>query len=174
LDEPLGELAGFLESIHARLWERGLHTSGLVMDHICYRAADVEEYKALRALLGQHAELLVEGMIRGRPISTWSLREPVEAAGYTVDCLELAAPAPGKAHTHGLEHAEIVLEQPLASWVAQRPELPWRVKAPGQAQEEAALPLGQGLQVKFHRRSLREVIAQEIEQGLVVPVSPGW
>lgn len=174
LDARLGELAAFVESIHARLWERGVHTGDLLMDHLCYRAADKEEYKALRQHLALHADLLVEGMIRGRPISTWSLHRPVQAAGYTVDCLELAAPAPDKQHSHGLEHAELVLEEPLEAFLARHPGLPWRAKALGGPQEEASLPLGAGLQVKLHRQPLRQVIAQERAQGLVVPVPQGW
>ncbi|CAD7947221.1 unnamed protein product [Amoebophrya sp. A120] len=51
------------------------------MDHICWRCASEEEYRkinaVLRAQFANHAHLLLESMIGGRPIATWKLREPL-------------------------------------------------------------------------------------------------
>lgn len=63
-----------------------------MVDHLCYRAASLPEYLALKETLARHGVLLVEGMIGGRPIATYRLHQPVCWQQVTVPCIELAAP----------------------------------------------------------------------------------
>ncbi|CAE7823154.1 unnamed protein product, partial [Symbiodinium microadriaticum] len=60
-------------------------------------------------------------MIGGRPISTYELNDPIQHQEWSVRCIEVASPKPGRgsSHGHGLEHAEVVvgadIDSPLHS-----------------------------------------------------------
>ena len=77
LDTTLGPMAPFvcqlLTEMHALMGE----CDAPVVDHLCYRAATLPEYLALKETLARHGVLLVEGMIGGRPIATYRLHQPV-------------------------------------------------------------------------------------------------
>ena len=47
-----------------------------------------------------------------RPIATVRLHTPIEHKGYTVACIEVPCPKPGRPYAAGLEHAELVVGTP--------------------------------------------------------------
>ncbi|MDO2947916.1 VOC family protein [Aeromonas simiae] len=168
LDTLLGPQAPFVSSLLGQLAELGIDISHPV-DHLCYRAASREEYLRLRTALAQAGELLVEGMIGGRPIATFRYHQPVQLARHAVPCIELAAPKPGRSHQAGLEHIELVVPS-LSSLVAAHPQLAFRTDNQLDGRNpDVALPLAGG-QVKFHLRPLEAVIAEEKATGAVIPV----
>ncbi|PJG60371.1 hypothetical protein CUC53_02375 [Aeromonas cavernicola] len=169
LDSTLGPLAPFVSNLLTELAASGVNMSPPHIDHLCYRAATLGEYRRLRQVLAAHGELLVEGMIGGRPIATYQLTEPVTFDGCSVPCIELAAPKPGRQHRVGLEHIEWVVCS-LADLVADYPDVPFKTENMMKARNPdvvLALPSGQ---IKFHLTSLAAVIADEVLRGEVVVV----
>lgn len=158
----LATAAPFVDDLLARLAARGVDVSGYEIDHICWRTASRASYDAVKAALIPHARLLTEADVRGRPIATFLLREPIRAGGRVISLLEVPAPKPGAAYAEGWEHAEIVVGQELASLRARHPTLPFDTSGLAHAgNPELALPLGDGRTVKFHPESLLTVIQRE-------------
>lgn len=168
----LGDTGRFFDALADGMARHGLPLSLGPMDHICYRAADNREYLALRERLQAHGDGLVEGMIGGRPIITFRLGAPLASPFGPIDCLELAAPKPGKRHHPGLEHGEIVVPD-LHRLQATHPRVPFDDRALAQSLPELGLSLPP-YQIKFHPRSLADTIAEEIALGLVIPVPAGY
>lgn len=169
LDSTLGPMAPFVARLLTELAECGLSFAEPHIDHLCYRAATLPEYQRLDELLAGVGELLVEGMIGGRPIATYRLHQPLQAGEWSVPCIELAAPKPGCTHQAGLEHIELVVAS-LQALVARYPELPFKT---GNMQDTRNPDIGLMLpsgQIKFHLRPLAEVIAEEVAIGAVVAV----
>lgn len=80
------------------------------IDHVCYRCETIEEYSDIKRKLSEFGEVLVEGMIGGRPILTLHLTEPIlYDEHWRISCLEVPCPKPGRAYVRGLEHVEVVL-----------------------------------------------------------------
>ena len=94
------------------------------IDHVGYSCDSLDEYKKIcREIQGRHGTLLVEGIINGRPISTFKLHAPVTLrnlsipyvlpthtkSSYRCRCIEIAAPKPGSNYKHGLQHFEYVI-----------------------------------------------------------------
>lgn len=161
----LGDTHAFFAQLAGAMANHGLPATLGPMDHLCYRAATNDDYLMLKGRLADHGRVLVEGMIGGRPIITYALNEPLSSPFGPVPCLELAAPKPGKTHHSGLEHGEIVVPS-LNSLLERYPEVPFNRKG---LPHELTLALPP-LQVKFHGRSLADTIADEINDGRVVPV----
>ncbi|MBL0665909.1 VOC family protein [Aeromonas jandaei] len=169
LDSTLGPMAPFVSRLLAELAECGLSFTEPHIDHLCYRAATLPEYQHLNGLLTGAGELLVEGMIGGRPIATYQLHQPVQVGAVRVPCIELAAPKPGRTHQAGLEHIELVVPS-LQTLVERHPELPFKTgNMLDSRNPDVALMLPSG-QIKFHLRPLAEVIAEEVATGAVVAV----
>ncbi|MGG2297286.1 VOC family protein [Aeromonas veronii] len=169
LDSTLGPMAPFVSQLLAELAATGVTISRPMVDHLCYRAATLQEYRELYAVLAEEGTLLVEGMIGGRPIATYQLRQPLLAGEVQVPCIELAAPKPGRVHQAGLEHIELVVTS-LQDLVARYPELPFKT---GNMQDTRNPDIGLMLpsgQIKFHLRPLAEVIAEEVATDAVVTV----
>jgi hypothetical protein len=162
-------MAPFVSQLLAELAASGVTIQQPYVDHLCYRAATLAEYRTLCAVLAEAGTLLVEGMIGGRPIATYQLHQPVQAGEGRVPCIELAAPKPGRVHQAGLEHIELVVSS-LQDLVARYPEQPFKTgNMLDTRNPDIGLVLPSG-QIKFHLRSLAEVIAEELATGAVVAV----
>ena len=113
LEHVIGNVEAFVEAIHAQLLDSGFDpiVLGYEMDHVCFRTETVEEYQAIcGALVPRFGHLMVEGMVGKRPITTVDLYKPIcTPSGYSVRCLEIPSPKPGRFYASGLEHCEIVV-----------------------------------------------------------------
>lgn len=141
----------------------------LFLDHICYRVETVAAYERLRDLLAAENELLVEGLIGGRRIATFKLAEPLVYHQRLIPLLELPEPKDGSFYEEGWEHVEFVTDRPLAEFAQFAPALlsatatGFDRKGMKKARNaDLRVKLGHGLNVKFHERSLEEVIAEEM------------
>ncbi|WP_275907551.1 VOC family protein [Aeromonas sp. 5HA1] len=173
LDTTLGPMAPFVCQLLAELDQLAVHVNNINVDHLCYRAASLAEYQKLNAELATQGTLLVEGMIGGRPIATYQLHQSVLCGHVSVPCIELAAPKPGRNHQAGLEHIELVVPS-LHELVAAYPDLPFKTANIDDLRNpDVGLMLASG-QIKFHLRSLAEVIEEELHTGAVVPVPAGY
>jgi uncharacterized protein len=158
------------------------------IDHICYRCATRKEYLDIKSRLasGGVGNLIVEGMIAGRPISTVELLEPIDYEGWKIPCIEITCPKPGKSHKVGLEHIEIVVgsssssfldsKYVLLDFVSQHPTAQFDMKAIDKdINADVSVDLGDDIgSVKFHVRPLLEVCRYEKANGLVQPVPDNY
>lgn len=168
LEPILGDPRPFFDHLARGMEQQGLPLDLGPMDHVCYRTTSNDQYLELRRSLAAAGEVLVEGMIGGRPIVTFRLHQPLASPFGPVPCLELAAPKPGKVHHPGLEHGEIVvasLEQLLRDY----PRVPFDTSSLRQNPPELTLAQPP-CQIKFHLHPLADTIAAEIARNEVVPV----
>lgn len=185
----IGPVSSFLEKLLTSVSQRGIDVSGKEIDHVCFRCKTIAEYQDVckRIVVENLGEVLIESMIGGRPITTIKLFSPLVYQDYQILCLEITCPKPGKIHSAGLEHCEIVIGEPgqsplnsrplLDSFMAQYPNLRdnFDTKAADKlVNADVCLAVSGGYNVKFHLRPLYEVIAFEMSQGLVEPVPDGF
>ena len=161
------------------------------IDHICYRTSTKGEYqRVVRALL-EHGEMLVEGMIGGRPIATIALHQPLVYDCWSIRCIEVPCPKPGRAYASGLEHLEVVIaglllkaergtpyhSRPLLELFMGRfgQSLPFDTRAVDkEVNADVSLSISADCSVKFHVCGLFEVATLEKAQGLVEEVPVGY
>lgn len=150
-----------LHRLFAALSDDGIDVSGFELDHVCYRVADMGRYETMRTMLAGSGTFLGEHRISGRPIATFLLNEPFRFAGRSIEVVELPAPKPGSDYPEGFEHAEfVVFEEPLE--FAQRyPLLNWDLSGASKPTNADVRLNYDGFSVKFHQRSLADVIAAE-------------
>lgn len=133
------------------------------IDHLCYRVATLKRYERLKEYLGKQHRLLVESEIAGRPIATFALSEPWVWQDQAIEVLELPAPKPGAPYLEGFEHFEVVVPS-LEQFLQQNSylNLP-QAKRPDPINPTIKWALPSGV-IKFHERSLAQVIALEKAQ----------
>ncbi len=160
-------VATFLDVIQAGLESVGIAVDAYELDHVCYRVASLERYKAVKCELLElrSAVLLSEAQIGGRAIASFKLKTPISWRGRSITVIEVPSPKPGRAYAEGWEHAEFVIAETFAAFAARHPraEFDWRgaekVHNPDLA---LALPSPSGnFAVKFHHQALEAVIAEE-------------
>jgi predicted metalloenzyme YecM len=159
----------FLTALLSKIEAQPGSLDHLFMDHICYRVETVEHYESLRDALLINNELLVEGIIGGRRISTFKLTTPLPYNHRQIPLLELPEPKAGSFYAEGFEHVEFVTDRPLPEFIEHLPSLlatsarDFDRKGLSKARNaDLRVRLGAGLNVKFHERSLEEVIRREV------------
>jgi predicted metalloenzyme YecM len=190
----IGDYDAFLRSVVAGIEGAGIplqapHAAGphMEIDHICYRCASLAEYVDLKARLAEEAgcSLLIESMIGNRPISILEFPDPIQHAKWSVRCLELASPKPGRQHRRGLEHAEVVIGSEPAHMLSSKALLESFMAAHDQVQfdtggiekainADVSVSVPGGLTVKFHACPIYEVVEYEKKNGLVEAVPPEY
>ena len=157
----LPDPTAFLDRLFHALEQDGIAVEGLLLDHICYRVESMERYTELKALLSKIGTCLGEHLIGGRPIATYRLNEPYRYRQRSIDVVELPAPKNGSPYPEGWEHAEFVVHEDPQVFAARYPDLNWDLSGALKT-DNADVRLGYGgISVKFHRRSLAEVIEGE-------------
>ncbi|PIN74587.1 hypothetical protein COV18_06870 [Candidatus Woesearchaeota archaeon CG10_big_fil_rev_8_21_14_0_10_37_12] len=168
IDQILGNPISFLERVFAALDQDGIDVADYECDHICYRVETNERYQELKAALGQIGKLLIENEINGRLISTFKLNEPIRFRDHKIWCVELPSPKSGKSYKEGYEHVEFAIgENPVV----------FRERYPALEFDESGLHKEldgkqytgnpdvarkyDGLVVKFHERTIEEVIKRD-------------
>ena len=155
-----------LDVVFKELAVRGLPTS-LQCDHVCYRVATQERYDELRNALQQEGMLESDAIIAGRPITTFKLFTPYAYNGRSIEALELPAPKPGSDYKEGWEHAEFVVQVPLADFIAQHPSVTFDTRAINKPlNPEIAVKLTPDYSAKFHTKTLLDVIKFEKALGI--------
>ncbi len=161
----------FLDALFRGLAAAGVKADGLFLDHICYRVASLAAYEARKAELVRHGVLLHEALIGGRKIAAVKLRDPIPYMERRIPLVELPAPKAGSPYPEGWEHAELVIPQSFAAFMALHPNLAWDTAATAKAHNpELRLALPGGLSAKFHHASLEDVIRAERASNPQSPV----
>ena len=158
--EPL-DPTDLLQRLFAALREDGVDVSAFELDHVCYRVPDTGRFEALRTMLAQQGTLLGEHVIGGRPIATFKLEEPILFDDRSIAVVELPAPKPGSDYAEGFEHAEFVVDEEPLAFAQRYPELKWDLSGASKPINADVRLNYDGFSVKFHRRSLADVIAVE-------------
>jgi len=153
--------APFLRKLFAALAEYDLDVSLFPLDHLCYRVENDERYQALRNALDREGVLLSENEVGGRPIATYHLNTPFLFDGRSIDVLELPAPKPGSPYAEGFEHAEFVVDEDLMGFTQRHTQLAWDLSGMDKTINADVRLRFDGFSVKFHRRALADVIADE-------------
>jgi predicted metalloenzyme YecM len=158
----LADVPAFLDTLFAELAARRVDVSSLFLDHVCFRVATLAAYTAKKAELQTVGDLLHEALIGGRPIATYKLHRSIPYKGRLIPLVELPSPKAGSSYAEGWEHAEFVLAEAFADFMARHPQVAWDTTAVGKAHNpEIRIALGAGLSVKFHRASLEDAIRSE-------------
>lgn len=149
----------FANTAAHHLHARNLDVSSLQTDHICYRVERDGRYHIFKRFLSEYGSLLSEATINGRPIATFKLYTPISHENGLIPCVELPSPKNNQRHKEGFEHIEYVVPS-MSALQEQHPHLEFKQERYGQFNPTLSLRLGH-FSVKFHERSLEEVIGLE-------------
>ena len=105
----LGSPDKLLGAVSAKLNDLGVDVSTYEADHVCFRCSSIEEYRSTCALISKHGQLLIESMIGGRPIATYLLEIPIRFRDWSIRCVEIPCPKPGRLYASGWEHVEFAI-----------------------------------------------------------------
>jgi uncharacterized protein len=159
--EQIGLLT-FLNDTFQGLKKQGVDLTGLEVDHVCYRTLTEENYKKIKNYFRTRGKLLVESMVGGRMIATYEFELPLEYQGYKIPLIEVPAPKTGSHYREGFEHIEVVIQESFETFMQKYPQLKFDTSAMSkELNAEIRVKLDQFISVKFHKQSLKEVIAIE-------------
>lgn len=172
----------FVRDIKWFLGELGIQELAITLDadHLGLRLADPGAVRALHdELLNLGHESISDAIVNGRMIHIIRLKEPLAIGPWSIPCIELPYPKTGHAYEDGWEHIELVLPTEADSldgfrhvFAAAFPSLDIAVLAKAGLYEETdphseedqlpnpslVLEKRKGLTVKFHPRSIEEVV----------------
>ncbi len=174
--EILGEFEGFTIRLLDQLEKISLYKtvplSELFIDHICYRVSSYKNYTEMKVNLSRLGYALTETEVNGRPIVCYKLFKPLvikyQNLSFQIPVIELPAPKPGKVVADGLEHIEIALGYHPLEIKKQFQNIRWNdsglSKKINPELEIEFLDLKAA--VKFHEKSIEEIISKEIHSEL--------
>lgn len=189
------KLDDFIEQIQQLSALLHMDLSGYVLDHIALRINQPEIAQAAHQEWLKQGRQISAAQINGRPIIVIEFTQPLSAAGWQIECLELPYPAPGKRYSQqSWEHVEFVVpssassaEDFLADLLLQfpglaqcwdrLPELGVKVKlsSPQGEGERLSNPTvafkWQGVCIKLHPHTLKTIVESEQNGGLNQPRS---
>jgi uncharacterized protein len=152
----------FIAKVADQLKGDAIKIEGLHLDHICYRVATNERYEELKKQISTVGYLLggEEKQINGRPIAVYKLNNPIIYEWRNIDCIEL--PAPGKTkYDEGFEHAEFVIKGSFGKFMREYDRIPFDMEGLNDRGNPSIKIQYDGFSVKFHHKSLEEVIKYE-------------
>lgn len=160
VNEFLGAHSTFLDQILSLLEKDQIDVSSYELDHICYRVETMDSYYNISKLLLDHAILLTESQIQGRPISTFKLNEPLEYQDRKIYLIELPSPKSSSPYSKGFEHVEFVVGKGLFQLEKQYPDVDFIRKGMTKKINPDLRIQYEGLSVKFHEHHLEYVITE--------------
>lgn len=162
LIDILGDYRGFFRKQKARLSDLGISIEGCEISHLAFRTLTYPEYLEVRKRLEEHAEANLENVWNGRPISKILLRSPLDLGdGFGVRMIELIPPMHQCVYRMGLEHVGVVIGESIDDFGrAHRPVLTGQ-QYQGPVNEPYFIRFDDYTNVKFYRRSLKDVCEME-------------
>lgn len=132
-----------------------IDVTGLVLDHIAYKASSDKEYDKLKPEFMEMGELVREVLVGGRRVGVFKLKKPLVYKKYRIPAVELIGPMEGEKVVSGLEHAEFVLKESFESFMKKYPDLNWDTSSINRDKYcMLKLKLREGMQVKFPEKSI--------------------
>lgn len=98
----------FLTQLFQNLESAGLSLTGLLIDHIAYRAATIEEGDTLKWEWSSQSTRVDSAQVNGREVCIFALKEPILFGEFQIPSSELMYPKPSKPYG-GWDHIEVVL-----------------------------------------------------------------
>lgn len=161
--DPLGDIIGDYWSFAAqqrdRLLARGIDIAPYELSHLAVRVPEWDQYVHLRTLLERHAIANVENVWNGRPMSLILLAEPLRVLdGQVIPLIELIPPVHQRVYKMGMEHFGVVVGDEVDAFSRRHRAALTGQQFQNQWNEPYYVLFEDFTHVKFHRRSLREVI----------------
>ncbi|MBS1985039.1 MAG: VOC family protein [Bdellovibrionales bacterium] len=155
------QASAFVEDLLVRLERARVNVAAFPLDHLCYRVETLTAYHERQREWSAHGRRLGEALIDGRPIATYRFDQPLRVGTRDIYCIEIPAPKSGARFAEGFEHAEFVIPDSFANFMAQHPHLEFDLRGIHKSvNPELILPLGE-ICAKFHHQSLESIIALE-------------
>ncbi|GAB3526308.1 VOC family protein [Photobacterium alginatilyticum] len=185
-EQMLAGLPAFVARIESLAQEMNISLSGYRADHIALRVNDLEVARALHQAWLEYGEEWSNNEINGRPIIVIGFHQPLEVGCWRVEALELPYPGDKIYPQQGWEHIEFVIPTRASTTDELKvrldeafPLLPWDKLAEQDIKVKVSMPSGEkerlpnptyafkkeGVCIKLHPCSLKEVIDSEEESG---------
>jgi len=149
----------FLERIFMNIASDKIDVSEYVLDHICYRVETMEEYESMKGFFSERWTLLIENIIGGRPIATYSLYEPIIYRDREIHTVELPSPKEWSFYPSGWEHAEFAVGEDWWRLETIYPDVEWDTRSMWKTiNPELSRKYSDGLSIKFHEHPLEYII----------------
>jgi predicted metalloenzyme YecM len=168
LGAVIGDYEPFVRNLVGGVVDAGIETEGLRIDHVCYRVVSYERYEEMKRRLRGLSRAVCEEEHNGRPIAVFQLVEPMMVDDYVIPLVELPAPHPDKAVAEGLEHIEMVVPYEFGKFARRHKKLWSDEQLERKANPMVYLDVAPGRSVRFHPRSLMEVLALQGQTFTVV------
>ncbi len=152
----------FLENIFESAGQNNIEINELFLDHICYRVETLKEFQEARLNLSKIGSILIESIVGGRKITTFKLHNGISFLGRDVFIIELPEPKRGSYYKTGFEHAEFVISESFKNFANKYSHVEFDWNGAGKDHNpELRIRFNNGLSIKFHHKSLEEVISEE-------------
>ena len=164
LEDIIGDYPAFTSDQSERLLALGIDISPFQLSHICYRAAEWDEYVRVRGLLERHASANRENVWNGRPISMIVPADPMAVpGGKVIPLIELIPPVHQRVYKMGLEHLGVVIGDGFDEFVeTHKPVLTGQqFQGPASNPDPVYILFDDFTHVKFYRASLRAAVEME-------------
>ena len=156
----IGNYKAFIDEILSSLYKKQVKLDKLEGDHLCFRVETLSQYKDMKAKLGMFSLEYSENIHHGRPITIFKLREPLRIQGFEFPLIELPAPKTDRAYKFGLEHIEFVVPD-FTRFKQDYVGLFTGKEDSGPYNQLVKITFNDGKTVKFHQRSLLEILKLE-------------
>ena len=160
----IGDYRAFTAQQRDRLTARGIDIAPYALSHLAFRVPEWDQYVHVRTLLERHATACSENVWNGRPIAMILPAEPMHVLeDKIVPLIELIPPVHQRVYKMGLEHLGVVVGKEAEAFSRTH-----RAELTGQQFQNAMnepyyILFEDFTHVKFHQRSLREVV--ELQGG---------
>src|SRR5579872_7503362 len=161
MNDIIGDYTQFLATILSDLQEKGINLEGEIIDHLAYRCVSETNYEQMKEKLDTVATRAFERTFNDRHISIYRLSKTLDYDDFQIPDLELMSYREGDKFKEGLEHIEVVVNDPL-SLPNEYPDLQWTVVPDRTINKEVFITMGK-YAVKFHSLPVEEAITKQIE-----------
>ncbi len=147
------------------LWKKEqINLDDLYLDHICFRTETLNDYLLINSKVANFSTKLIETMVGGRMITTVKLHDPLIFKHRSIGLIEIPSPKANTAYLNQFEHAEFVLDISFDSFIEKYPHLSFdRSALSKNINPELKIALSELYSVKFHHKSLEDIIKEEIK-----------
>ncbi|HJU51358.1 MAG TPA: VOC family protein [Acidimicrobiia bacterium] len=155
----IGDYRGFVAQQHERLLARGIDVRPYPLSHLAFRVPEWDQYVHQRTLLERHARSSFENVWNGRPISLILLASPLKVLdGMEVPLIELIPPVHQRVYKMGLEHLGVVIGEEVDAFSQKHRAALTGQQFQNEHNEPYYVLFEDFTHVKFHRRSLHDVL----------------
>ena len=155
----IGDYRTFVAQQRDRLATRGIDISPYPLSHLAFRVPEWEQYVHTRTLLERHAVASAENVWNGRPISMIVPAEPLHVLeDKVVPLIELIPPVHQRVYKMGLEHLGVVVGEGADAFSVTHREVLTGQQFQSATNQPYYILFEDFTHVKFHQRSLREVV----------------